>query len=74
MLQSTKASNKTVNSQKSSVLIIPPKTTNPIPDINVFFNNNLVSINNYVKYLGITIEARLNPNLPKGVLKEPLLI
>ena len=56
----TKGNKIIVNPQKSSVLIIPPKTTNPIPDIDVFFNNDLVSINKSVRYLGVTIDARHN--------------
>ena len=38
MLEWTKANKITVYLQKSSVLIIPPKITNWIPDIEVFFN------------------------------------
>ena len=60
VLEWTKANKITVNPQKSSVLIISPKITNPTPDIEVFFNNVLVSINESVRYLGITIDARLN--------------
>ena len=56
----TKANKITINPQKSSVLIIPPKITDLIPDIKVFFNNVLVSIHESVRYLGITIDARLN--------------
>ena len=58
LLERTKASKITINPQKYSVLIIPPKTTNMIPDIDVFLHNNLVSINEFVKYLGVTIDAR----------------
>ena len=58
VLEWTKANKITLNPPKSSVLIIPPKTTNPILNINVFIDNDLVFINETVKYLGVTIDAR----------------
>ena len=60
VLKRIKANKITVNPRKSSVSIIPPETTYPIPDIKVFFNNALVSINESVRYLGIKIDVRLN--------------
>ena len=50
----------TANPEKSLALIIPSKTTSSIPDIQPNFNNNLVTLKDSVKYLGITIDARLN--------------
>ena len=49
----------TVNFEKSS-LIIPPIITTSIPDIQVHFYNNSVTLKDSLKYLGITIDARLN--------------
>ena len=46
--------------KKSSALIIPPKTTLPVPAIDLIFDNNVLTISDSAKYLGITIDARLN--------------
>ena len=56
----TAANKLTVNPEKSLALTIPPKITTSIPDIQLHFNNNSVTLKNSVKYLGIAIEARLN--------------
>ena len=50
----------TANPKKSSALILPPKVNNPIPTIKILFNNNPVSVTKSVKYLGITIDEKLN--------------
>ena len=46
--------------KKSTALIIPPKTTLPVPAIDLIFDNNVITISDSAKYLGITIDARLN--------------
>ena len=56
----TKANKITVNSKKTSVLIIPPKATSPPPNIPQVFNESIIPINESVKYLGITIDKKLN--------------
>ena len=56
----TKANKITINPKKSSALIIPPKTTLPVPAIDLIFDNNVITISDSAKYLGITIDARLN--------------
>ena len=50
----------TINPKKSLALIISPKITTPNPDIQLHFNNNSVTLEDSVKYLGITIDPRLN--------------
>ena len=56
----TKANKITVNPKKTSVLIIPPKATSPPPNIHLVFNGSIISINESVKYLGITTDKKLN--------------
>ena len=56
----TKANKITVNPKKTSVLIIPPKATSPPPNIHLVFNGSIIPINESVKYLGITIDKKLN--------------
>jgi len=56
----TQANKITVNPQKPFALIIPPKIINPISNFEVFFQDNSVPIKEFVKYLGITIDSRLN--------------
>ena len=60
VLECTGANKTAVNPKKSSALILPPKITNPIPAIEILFNNNSVSITKLVKYLGITFDKKLN--------------
>ena len=50
----------TVNPQKTMTLIIPPKINNPSPDVEMQFLNTSISANDQIKYLGITIDTRLN--------------
>ena len=45
---------------KSLTLLLPPKITHPIQTIEILFNKNPVSVNKSVKYLGITIDEKLN--------------
>ena len=56
----TVANKITVKPKKSLALIRPPKIITSIPDIQLHFNNNSVTIKDSVKYLGITIDAKLN--------------
>ena len=51
VLRWTTANKITVNLQKSSILIIPPKISSPSPNIDVTFNNNTVLTKDSVKYL-----------------------
>ena len=56
----TNANTITVNPQKTMTLIIPPKIIKPSPDIEIQFLNTSISANDQIKYLGITIDTRLN--------------
>ena len=56
----TVANKITVDPEKSLALIIPPKITTFILDIQLNFNNNSVTLKDSVKYLGIPIDSRLN--------------
>ena len=60
VFERTKANKITVNPQKYSAVIISLKATNPITNINAFFNNDLVFISESGKYLRVKIDARLN--------------
>ena len=60
ILEWIKANKIAVNPKKSSALILPPKTTHPIPTIEILFNNNPVSVNKSVQYLDITKDEKLN--------------
>jgi len=53
----TSANKLTVNRKKSSVLIIPPKKTNPIPKQHIKFDDTPIPIQEHVKY--ILIDSRL---------------
>ena len=50
----------TVNPQKSLCLIIPPKKNHRISNISINFNDSVIKINDTLKYLGITIDNKLN--------------
>ena len=56
----TTANKITVNPQKSHCLIIPPKKNHRISNISIHFNDSVIKINDTVKYLGITIDNKLN--------------
>ena len=56
----TVANKITVNLEKSLALIIPLKLSTSIHDIQPHFDNNSVTLKDSVKYLGITIDARLS--------------
>jgi len=47
----TQANKITVNPHKSFALIIPPKIINPIPNIEVYFQDNSVTIKESVKLI-----------------------
>ena len=56
----TIANTITVDPKKTSVLIIPPKATSPPRNIHLVFNRSIIPINESVKYLGVTIDNKLN--------------
>ena len=49
-----------ISLQKSAVIIVPPRLNAPITHINLSYNNSLISCYNSYKYLGITIDSKLN--------------
>ena len=49
-----------INPQKSDAIIIPPKFNTPIPLITLSYDNSLISCYNSHKYLGITVDNKLN--------------
>jgi len=56
----TKANKITISPQKSQALIIPPKANINVPRVEVYLNNTVLDIKANVKYLGITIDNRIN--------------
>ena len=56
----TTADKITVNPHKSYCLIITPKETFSISNISIYFSDSEIKINDTVKYLGITIDNKLN--------------
>ena len=52
----------TLNPEKSLALIIPPKITTSIPDIQLHFNNNSVTLKDSVEFLRQGVEPNLNSN------------
>ena len=56
----TTANKITANPEKSHCLIIPLKKTLSISNISIYFNDSIIKINDTVKYLGITIDNKLN--------------
>ena len=56
----TVANKVTVNLEESLALIIPPKIATSIPDIHININYNSVTLKDSGKYLGITIDSKLN--------------
>ena len=53
-------------------LIIPPKIIKPSPDIEIQFLNTSISANNQIKYLGITIDTRLNFEEHIGIVAKKI--
>ena len=72
VLEWTSTNKVTVNPKNFSALKLPPKITSPIPTIEILFNNNPVSVNKSVKYLGSTIDEKLNfaEHLPFTALRK----
>ena len=68
----TNSNTITVNPQKTMTLIIPPKITNPSPDIEIQFLNSSISANDQIKYLGITVDSRLNFEKHIGVVAKKI--
>ena len=62
----------TENPQKSSSLIILPKTTNNTCDVKISFDNSIIALQDNVKYLGITIDAGLKFNLHIKALESKI--
>ena len=50
----------TVNPKKSLALIIPPKSTHQIPCVKLYLYKSALKVKDSVKYLGVTIDSRLN--------------
>ena len=53
-------------------LIIPSKITKPSPDIEIQFLNTSISANDQIKYLGITIDTRLNFKEHIGIVAKKI--
>ena len=62
----------TVNPKKTMILIIPPKITNQSPDIEMQFLNTSISANDQIKYLGNTIDSRLNFEEHIGIVAKKI--
>ena len=62
----------TVNPEKSLALIILPKITTSIPDIQLNFNNNSVTLKDSVNYLGIAIDTKLNFDVRMNILTRKI--
>ena len=60
VLEWTSANKITVNPKKSAALILLPRITNLIPSIEILFNNIAVFVTKSVKFLGFTIDEKLN--------------
>ena len=56
----TNANQITVNPEKSHLLIIPPKSTHQIRSVKVYMYKSPLKVKDSVKYLGVTIDSRLN--------------
>ena len=69
----TNANTITVNPPKTMTLIIPPKIIKPSPDIDIQFLNTSISANDEIKYLGITIDTRLNFEEHIGIVAKKFL-
>ena len=67
----TVANKITVNPEKSLALVKPPKIRTSIPDIQLNFNNS-VTLKDSVKYLGITIDSRLNFDIHVNTLTRKI--
>ena len=68
----TQANKITVNPQKSSSLVIPPKTTNNTCDVEISFDNSIIALQDSVKYLGITIDSGLKFNVHIKALESKI--
>ena len=53
-------------------LIIPHKITNASPDTEIQFLNSSISANDQIKYLGITIDSRLNFEEHIGIVAKKI--
>ena len=50
----------TVNPIKSSVIIIPPKQRQVLPNFNIHINSSKILVHESAKYLGIHLDCHLN--------------
>ena len=50
----------TINPSKSNVLVIPPKLSQPLPNVDLFINNSPPPFCLSAKYLGVTLDMQLN--------------
>ena len=66
----TNANTITVNPQKTMTLIIPIKIISSSPGIEIQFLNTSISANGQIKFLGITIDTRLNFEEHIGVVEK----
>jgi len=67
----TIANKLTVKPSKSSVLIIPPKQTISIPNIEIQYNHTKIVVKECIKYLEIEIDSRLSFQVQlKAVVKN----
>ena len=53
-------------------LIIPPNIIKPSPDIEIQFLNTSISANDQIKYLGVTIDTRLNFEEHIGIVAKKI--
>ena len=56
----TTANKITVNPKKSHALIIPLKSTHQISSVKVYMYKSPLKVKDFAKYLGVTIDSRLN--------------
>ena len=54
------ANKLTINPSKSNVLVIPPKLSQPLPNVDLSINNSPLPFCLSAKYLGVTLDTQLN--------------
>ena len=54
------ANKPTINSSKLNVLVIPPKLSQPLPNVDLSINNSPLSFCLSAKYVGVTLDTPLN--------------
>ena len=65
-----------INSEKSNLLIIPPKFNAPStsPEINIFYDGSPITISKSAKYLGVYIDDEFNFKTHIKLLYEALSV